>query len=183
MKQHADIISCSWGFVNGSPELCEAVEGALKRGILVFASASNTGLNEKTPPYPAAITGVYTIGACDNFGYAAKFTSPNATYLLPGKNIISTYPKYLNDAGTRCLSGCSMATAISAGLAARILEFGHICGMDTMELRKDEKMHGIFKKFARGSSGRYVFPWDKIPPAPGEQNFTEWMRVRFFGDI
>jgi len=175
---------CSWGFATCGRELRDAIKDALAEGVLVFASASNAGLNEGKPTYPSRKVGVYSIGACDRFGHAADFTSPNARYLFPGKDITSTYPRYLAGASpnaTKCLSGCSMATAVASGLAARILGYAEVCGLDRLELRKDERMEDIFKSLFRRDSEKYIFPWDRIPQ--GTQSPVEWLRFRFFPDI
>jgi hypothetical protein len=179
IQEGAHIILCSWGFRKWFEGLRDAIKEADREGILIFASSPNIGLNAMQLPYPARIHGVYAIGACDNNGHAATFTSGEALFLFPGIGISSSYPRYLSkvsNTDTKYLSGCSIATALAAGSAARILEIAGIYGINARGLIKTQHFDTIFQNLA---TGKYVCPWVKIPPE--ERDPIYWLKCRLFG--
>jgi hypothetical protein len=179
IRERAHIILCSWGFKEWFGGLRDAIKEADSKGILIFASSPNKGIDTTQLPYPAQLKEVYAIGACDNYGNPAPFTSRVAPFLFPGVSITSSYPRYLSDdlkTDTKCLSGCSIATALAAGSAARILEFATICDFNAFELIKRQHVNTIFHTLA---DHKYVCPWDQIPLE--DQDPILWLKYRFFG--
>lgn len=179
-RQGAHIISCSWGFMKPQQELCNAIKEASRKGILIFASASNAGRNTKGLPYPARAHGVCAIGASDGYGEPARFSNPRAKFMFPGTAITSSYPRYLSgDSNTKKdLSGCSMACAIAAGTACRILEFATICSTNAAKLKDRLDSENIKETFTRLARDKYVIPWEAHIPLE-EEDPAAWLRGRF----
>lgn len=153
------------------PKLCAAISKASEAGISVFASAPNVKMSEKIP-FPAGSSTVCAIGASDDCGKRADFTSPKAAFMFPGVDLLSAYPRYLSDdpEAMRKLSGCSMACAIAAGTACRILEIATICSGAKVDFES------VFELLAK--QGGYVMPWEGAIPGD-EDNPTSWLRGRF----
>lgn len=180
-RQGAHIISCSWGFTRPHQELRNAIKAAHQEGILIFASAANAGGSVWRLPFPARADGVCAIGASDNYGRKTKFTSLEAKFMFPGTAIPSSYPRYLSEdfkTEIKDLSGCSMACAIAAGTACRILEFATICSRNTGELKDSLDNEIVMETFERLAKDKYVIPWEtRIPPE--EDNPAAWLRGHF----
>jgi subtilisin family serine protease len=115
----ARVVNMSLGDDCGSgwPEVEEAVNYALGKGVVLVAASGN---GASTPVLcPAAINGVMAVGATDYDDQRASFSNYGAALdvVAPGSSIYSTY---LN-AGYGYLSGTSMSTPHVSGLAALIL--------------------------------------------------------------
>lgn len=108
----ADIINCSWGGAGFSITNKNVIEFAQREGALVVCSSGNEGSDELG--YPAAYTGVITVGATTILDRMSSFSNYNEKLSVssPGSNIISTLPgdKY------ESYSGTSMSTPIVSGL-------------------------------------------------------------------
>ena len=75
MDNRADIISISWGFhCEDIATIREALQEAHEQGILILASASNSGANDPIT-FPANLPMVLCIGAADGMGNRSDFTS------------------------------------------------------------------------------------------------------------
>ncbi|RAO73558.1 uncharacterized protein BHQ10_009570 [Talaromyces amestolkiae] len=116
-----DIISISAGFRNHSPSLQSAIEKASDAGVLIFAAASNWG-NRGREAFPArhkfktiCIFSTNTDDQASHFNPEARDDADN--FAILGED----FPHPTNDKKRE--DGTSMATAIAAGLAARILDF------------------------------------------------------------
>jgi thermitase len=114
----AKIINLSLGGVYHSSLLENAVNYAVSHGVLVVASAGNTGSLEVL--FPAAYPAVIAVGAVDNAGQRSSFSAYGAGVDLyaPGENIMSL----VRDGSYRQDSGTSMASAFVSAVAA--LEIG-----------------------------------------------------------
>lgn len=110
-KMH--IINMSFGTSDDSPVMRHVIDQAARAGIIMVASAGNNG---GVVEYPAAYRNVIAVGAIDQQGRLAEFSSRGRkvrTY-APGVAIKSTW---LNK-GYRVLDGTSMAAAHVSGLQA-----------------------------------------------------------------
>ena len=100
VNQGCEIINCS---VAGPPskKLEEAVKYANDRGVIVVAASGNDGKNTKY--YPACYPDVVTVGAMDNNGERADFSTHNefVDTLAPGVDIeVAFRDGTINDTGT-----------------------------------------------------------------------------------
>ncbi|MFI9252931.1 type VII secretion-associated serine protease mycosin [Streptomyces sp. NPDC053069] len=118
----ADVINLSLGDDSNSahpePSEDEAVQYALKKGVVVVASAGNGGDKGDHVSYPAAYPGVIAATAVDRFGTRASFSTRRwyAAVSAPGVNVVIADPdhKYYEGWGT------SAASAFVSGAAALI---------------------------------------------------------------
>jgi subtilisin family serine protease len=86
----ADVINLSLGGPGASSVLQNAVDYATTNDVVVVGAAGNDGDTE--PHYPAACDGVVAVGAVDNFGNLASFSSrgPWISIVAPGVSITTT---------------------------------------------------------------------------------------------
>lgn len=118
----ADIINLSLGDDSASahpePGEDEAIQYALRKGVIVVASAGNGGEKGDRVSYPAAYPGVIAVTAVDRYGTRAPFSTRRwyATVSAPGVDVIIADPdhKYYEGWGT------SAAAAFVSGAAALI---------------------------------------------------------------
>lgn len=118
----ADVINLSLGDDSSSahPEAAEdnAVQYALKKGVVVVASAGNGGEKGDHVSYPAAYPGVVAATAVDRYGTRASFSTRRwyATVSAPGVDVVIADPdrKYYEGWGT------SAASAFVSGAVALI---------------------------------------------------------------
>ncbi|WP_328422949.1 MULTISPECIES: type VII secretion-associated serine protease mycosin [unclassified Micromonospora] len=104
------------------PELAEAVENALAKGVVLVAAAGNRQeQQEDKPAYPAAYPGVIAVAGVDEQGGHVG-TSVSGTYVdvaAPGLNIVGPAP---GGSGYRAepTGGTSFAAAYVSGVAALV---------------------------------------------------------------
>jgi subtilisin family serine protease len=115
----AKVINCSWGGSGFSMFGQETINYALSQGSLVVAAAGNS--NSSGSHYPSSYKGVLSVASTtstdtkssfSNFGYDVDVSAPGS----------SIYNTWQNDSYAT-LSGTSMASPLTAGLAA--LVFSH----------------------------------------------------------
>ncbi|MBU0685116.1 MAG: S8 family serine peptidase, partial [Candidatus Thermoplasmatota archaeon] len=134
-SDHADVISMSLGGKGQSDDpVCQAVENAVSAGVVVVVAAGNDGPSIGTVSSPGLAPDAITVGAVDNNGALASFssrgTSPDLTIKpeisAPGANINSTVPfsnaAHSSSTGYAVMSGTSMATPHVSGGAALLLQ-------------------------------------------------------------
>ncbi|WP_232109728.1 S8 family serine peptidase [Streptomyces buecherae] len=100
-------------------ELRAAVDYARKKGLLVFAGTGNDGATSNIPGYPSTFPGVVGVGAVDQSGKVAKFSThgPQVTLAAPGVDI----PARCKSGQGLCRNrGTSPATALASASAALI---------------------------------------------------------------
>jgi serine protease len=119
----AQVISMSLGggmhFYNGNRLEAAAVRYALRKGIVLVASAGNDGGGANRRTYPAAYPGVIAVGAVDRDFRATGFTNRH-TYVsvaAPGVQVISAD---VSGQGYVLSSGTSVSAALVAGMSALI---------------------------------------------------------------
>jgi type VII secretion-associated serine protease mycosin len=124
--QHgAKVISMSIGYGTPSGLVKEALQEAYSRGVVVVASAGNSGAQTgvggdgRAPEsFPADYPGVISVGAVKSDGAVAGFSSDNLSVQVaaPGVNV----PAQGRDGQYWLVSGTSPACALVAGVAALI---------------------------------------------------------------
>lgn len=120
----AKVISMSIGYSAPNGAVKQALAGAYSRGVVVVASAGNSGApggtSDGTPPesFPADYPGVISVGAVKQSGAVAGFSSANLSVQVaaPGVNV----PAQGRDGQYWFVSGTSPACALVAGVAALI---------------------------------------------------------------
>ena len=118
----ADVINLSLGDDSASahpePAEDEAVQYALKKGVVVVASAGNGGDKGDHISYPAAYPGVIVATAVDRYGTRSSFSTRRwyATVGAPGEDVVIADPdhKYYQGWGT------SAASAFVSGAVALV---------------------------------------------------------------
>jgi type VII secretion-associated serine protease mycosin len=119
------VISMSIGYSAPSGTVREALLKAYQAGVVVVASAGNSGEqtgsggdSEAPVSYPADYPGVISVGAVYQDGAVANFSSDNLSVKLaaPGYRV----PAQGRDGGYWVVSGTSPACALVAGVAALI---------------------------------------------------------------
>ncbi|HEV2259077.1 MAG TPA: S8 family serine peptidase, partial [Streptosporangiaceae bacterium] len=121
----AKVISMSIGYSAPNGAVKQALAGAYSRGVVVVASAGNSGApggtsdgNQAPESFPADYPGVISVGAVKQSGAVAGFSSANLSVQVaaPGVNV----PAQGRDGQYWFVSGTSPACALVAGVAALI---------------------------------------------------------------
>ncbi|HKO45139.1 MAG TPA: S8 family serine peptidase, partial [Pyrinomonadaceae bacterium] len=118
----AHVINISWGTNGESLVLKDALERALRRGVVVVCSAGNGGQNVDTASYYPASFGLrdlITVAATDNKDQLVSWSnwgSANVTVAAPGTNILTTKM----GGGYWSVTGTSASAPLVAGLAGLI---------------------------------------------------------------
>ena len=94
VNKGAKILSNSWGSSSPSSVIHDAIIYAVNHGVLVLASAGNSG--SETPNYPGAFQETVAITATDSADKPAVFTTYGdwVDAAAPGVDILSTMPTY-----------------------------------------------------------------------------------------
>ncbi len=134
-NDHADIISMSLGGAGSTDDpVCQAVEAAIAEGVVVVVASGNAGPSLGTVATPGLAPSALTVGAVDNDGVLAGFSSRGPTPEMgikpeisaPGVDILSTVPYsgtvISSPTGYASLSGTSMATPHVSGAVALLLQ-------------------------------------------------------------
>lgn len=127
VDQKADVINMSLGIrhTGGGLPHEDVIRYALARGVTVVAASGNDGTDTKY--YPGALPGVVAVGAVDEGGEVASFTSYGAriTVVAPGVNILSSFAK----GKYAVASGTSQASPCVAGAVALLKSFARDNGV------------------------------------------------------
>jgi subtilisin family serine protease len=125
VRHGAKVISMSIGYSSPSGAVRAALLNAYGHGVVVVASAGNSGGPSDADPegmapdsYPAEYPGVISVGAVNSSGVVAGFSSDNLSVQLaaPGVHV----PAQGRDGQYWEVSGTSPACALVAGVAALI---------------------------------------------------------------
>ncbi|KAL0936356.1 subtilisin-like protease [Colletotrichum truncatum] len=138
-----DIVVMSFGFGSRNDHLCEEIQKAAGKGVLMFAAASNGGKNRQDGiSWPAREENVICVHSADGLGNRSAFTpSPrdNMRIMVLGECINSAWPEKLSSPNNhKHMSGTSCAAPIAAGIAATVLDYsrGFLSQKDWDRLRK-----------------------------------------------
>jgi type VII secretion-associated serine protease mycosin len=121
VHNHARVINMSLGSKQATKSLRTAIAYAISHGVVVVASAGNSGTSGAFAPYdyPASFTGVIAAAALNPDGARAPFSEQNSSVVIsaPGVDVVGAGPggEYINADGT------SPAAAFVSGVAALIL--------------------------------------------------------------
>lgn len=130
VAQNVDVINMSLGgFVfscDGRDPLSQAVDGVVEKNITVVVAAGNSGPRRRTIAAPGCAQNAITVGAVDDYGDVALFSSRGPTsdrrvkpdIMAPGVNIVSAAP----DGEYAYMSGTSQASPHIAGVVALLLD-------------------------------------------------------------
>lgn len=116
----ARVVVISFGLDHGSDLMYDAIQYAHSRGVVVCASAGNTGV--EGVKYPAKYPETIAVSATDNQDKLASFSTygPEITVAAPGVDIISTWHS-LGEPTYSFQSGTSAACPLVGGVAALVL--------------------------------------------------------------
>jgi subtilisin family serine protease len=114
------VINLSFGGEDDDPLLEEAILLAVRAGSLVVAAAGNEGLEGSPQNFPAFYTHVLTVGATNDSGRVASFSSisPTVDLVAPGVRIPVAEPTWEDEAGYSLVSGTSFSAPLVSGAAA-----------------------------------------------------------------
>ncbi|MGZ8793398.1 MAG: S8 family peptidase [Gaiellaceae bacterium] len=114
------VINLSFGGEDDDPLLDDAIRFAFRSGSLVVAAAGNDALDGNPPNFPAFYPHVLTVGATDETGQVAAFSTLSATVDMaaPGVGIPVAEPTSQDPSGYIFASGTSFASPLVAGAAA-----------------------------------------------------------------
>ncbi len=122
----ARVINASWGGVDYSAPLFDAINYANAHNVVFVTAAGNTGTNnDLIPSYPASfrLPNELSVAAVDSKGNLPSFSDfgPGTVDIAaPGVNIVSDVPTAFSPNGLQTLSGTSMSTAYVSGVAALV---------------------------------------------------------------
>lgn len=122
----ARVINASWGGIDYTQPLAEAIAYANARNVVFVTAAGNEGTNnDLIPSYPASLRlpNELSVAAIDANGQIPSFSNYGGRTVdlaAPGVSILGDYPSYLSAGGYQVLSGTSMATAYVTGVAALV---------------------------------------------------------------
>jgi hypothetical protein len=119
-REGPGVINLSFGGEEDDPLLRDAVMFAYRSGSLVVAAAGNEGLEGSPKGYPAAYPHVLTVGALNEMGHVASFSTiaPTVDLVAPGVAIMVAEPLAQDASGYLSVPGTSFSSPLVAGAAA-----------------------------------------------------------------
>lgn len=130
IDQHVDVINLSFSSADTTDDIRDAIQEAVRDGIVVAAAAGNS--DASTAVYPASLPGVLGVGAVDGTGINPLFERASFSNFDPGTGIVddgvaapgvklfTTYPGFGRIWAT--VSGTSFSAPLVAGEAALLVE-------------------------------------------------------------
>ncbi len=125
VRHGAKVVSMSIGYGAPSAAVRKALEFAYSRGVVVVASAGNSGgstdsdaAGQSPESFPADYPGVISVGAVGTSGTVANFSSDNLSVQVAAPGV--SVPAQGRDGQYWWVSGTSPACALVAGVAALI---------------------------------------------------------------
>ena len=124
----ADVINMSLGIrhTGGGLPHADVIRYAIDQGVTVVAASGNDGTDTKY--YPGALPDVLAVGAVDDTGSVARFSSWGApiSVVAPGVNVLSSYAR----GRYAVASGTSQASPVVAGAIALLKSYARDRGSD-----------------------------------------------------
>ena len=119
-REGPGVINLSFGGEDADPLLDDAVMFAFRSGSLVVAAAGNEGLEGSPKGYPAAYPHVLTVGASNEAGRVASFSTlaPTVDLVAPGVAIPVAEPLAQDPSGYVQVPGTSFSAPLVAGATA-----------------------------------------------------------------
>jgi Subtilase family len=119
-REGPGVINLSFGGEEDDPLLRDAVMFAYREGSLVVAAGGNDGLEGSPKGFPAAYPHVLTVGATNETGHVASFSTiaPTVDVAAPGVRIPVAEPLSQDASGYIEAPGTSFAAPLVAGAAA-----------------------------------------------------------------
>ncbi len=120
----AKVINASWGGLDYTQPLYDAISYANAHNVVFVTAAGNDGTtNDFFPSYPASfrLPNELSVASVDSNGQLASFSNYGAQTVdiaAPGVDILGDYPTNLSSNGLQVLSGTSMSTAYVTGVVA-----------------------------------------------------------------
>lgn len=118
----AHVINLSAGMPDRVNVLQAAVQSVRARGVIVIASAGNSGTDDVN--FPAAISSAFSVTAVDESDVLAPFASYGGEVDLcaPGVELLGAFPDDVFASGTARWSGTSFSAALVSGAFALLRE-------------------------------------------------------------
>ncbi len=122
----ARVINASWGGIDFTQPLRDAITYANAHNTVFVTAAGNNGTNnDVTASYPASLRlpnelSVASVDINGNLPYFSNYGSQTVDLAAPGVSILGDYPTAFSATGTTVLSGTSMSTAYVSGVAALV---------------------------------------------------------------
>lgn len=137
----------------------DAIVGAYKAGVVIFAAARNSGGNDDIA-YPANQHEVICISSTDGNGNPSGFNPsavPGRNFSTLGENVLSSWPQ----SESVWKSGTSYSTPIAAGIGSLILEYvRHKLPEYEMKIKGIQGMQAILDLMAKERDDfKYIAPW------------------------
>lgn len=120
VEHGAKVINMSFGVDPNTPDMCESIQYALEKGVVVVAGVGNEGTSEKH--LPAACSGAIGVGAVDEYGKVWDMSNHNSSVdlLAPGVDVPVLSGK--GDSRYATTEGTSVATAYVSATVALLRE-------------------------------------------------------------
>lgn len=169
------------GFERAQQRVIDAIDRAYRRGILIFAAASN-GRNLTSVYCPAILTDqVFGIFSTDAGIRESRSLNPSP---IGGDNFAIFGEDVELSEGGSLVQGTSYSTSIAAGLAAMLLDF--VCqeaGIHTIRelsnLKSKQGMKMIFREMAKSDNGYLcIRPWKLLRNDLDSENHIDGDHVR-----
>lgn len=160
----------------------EAINKAYQKDVIMLAANQSHGRN-----FPASLSQVLSISSVDGYGMSSTFNSTleedENSFSILGEAIGLSWAGDLNAGGRSRKSGASFATAIAAGVAASVIQFGRqTLPAGSPELSTISSLDGMRLLFSSMSSSRersrYIVPWKLLTAnLSEEENVRKVLRV------
>mgnify|MGYP000589693455 CR=1 FL=1 len=148
-----DVVNMSLGGGSKYQPTIDAIGTNFEKGILTNCSAGNSGPREGTEGYPARDPSVPSIGATQEDGTIANFSSRGDILVAcPGQNIFGA--SHRSETGVVSMSGTSMSCPFKSGLDALLIALRRASGLPRW--RSVQPVMDLYKAYAidRGRPGK-----------------------------